>query len=107
MAYELDVFTQTVLDKSMCTEICPCYHEGTHEETVDGGDGTRTDAKVVYDELGQRLYAFERRASDDLAHPEYAPLHWSTDRDKAFDTFLACLVSWEYKASVDESINLQ
>ena len=50
LAHELDVFTETILDKKMCSEICPCYHRESNH-TINGIPVLRNDARHSYDQL--------------------------------------------------------
>ena len=44
LAKELDIFTETILDQKMCSEICPCYHRESNQ-TINDVSMMRNDAR--------------------------------------------------------------
>jgi hypothetical protein len=54
-AHEVDLFTERVVDHTMCSEICPCY---TQRPDAGVPPGESNDAQSRYRRLNEQQYIF-------------------------------------------------
>lgn len=91
-AHNYDYQSENILDRMMCTDICPCFYNITHEYNSQNIQTYRSDAYYKYQELStdvfehhHRIFSF-RGSEQDLkdynlaTNKTWIPFVWSSNR---------------------------
>ena len=106
MASKYDRFAEKLIDRHMCTDICPCYSAG--EEWMKNENDVkikRIDPEYTYGLISEELLNLHNRTM--LNKTAYIPMVFSANQNESFNSFYECEASWIEKAKKDTKINLR
>ena len=111
-AKKFDDYQDNILDKVMCSDTCPCFRN-------ENGTAYNMYSKLPDKYLKQFDRIFDVVHGGLPSHPSHNPLPnhlhsnnigshidknarkplvWSTDRNRSFESFIECFISWMHKA---------
>ena len=86
MAHKYDTTYKILLDRNMCTDVCPCYSKTSWAKNDRGIKLYRDDPKFTYGELSEDLLNHHNRTFNST-NKSYTPFVFTEVREKGFVSF--------------------
>lgn len=97
MAHKYDTTYEILLDRNMCTDVCPCYSKKSWEKNDKGIKLYRNDPEFTYGELNEDLLNHHNRTFSSNS-TKFKPFVFTGNRSEGFVSFEECFEAWTEKA---------
>jgi len=98
MAHKYDTTYKILLDRNMCTKVCPCYSKTSWARNDKGLKTFRDDPKFTYGELSEDLLNSHNRTMMASKKDKFKPFVFTDIRNEGFVSFSECFEAWTTKA---------